>query len=324
MILVLITGLAPRRGQADDKPIRLSVSERYGPIGRIRTYGKMTIDGRIVQGEQLIWGGEMLVAPADTGISIALDSVGQVTLREGAIARVSETPAVLEGSLRGDMLVASLVKGDMVVKLKCTAGAYVQASGSVFNASPGASFHVGVCEGQPALETISGEVRAEAQDTQRKLTISPLDDRGRPLGNGAILQVRLRTARDVQWQVTDENGKRVPDIPIIIALGSTKLGALGTGASTFSATTGANGIASVPITGTASGTTQITAQIPGTNATWSGQVSFAKAGILGLSTTAAVAIGAAAAAGLGLGVYYGTKSSNTPPKLGTGTVTVTP
>ena len=161
LIAALTVGLAPGPACAADNndgqapPIRLFASARFSPLGAIKmnslTSG-VAIDGRLAQSDQPIWGGELIKVLADHTASISLDSIGQVTLSRGAMVRLSDARASSEDA-GYDVLVASVLHGSIDLKLNAAAGAYVEAPGSAFMASRGASFVVKVEEGRAMLST---------------------------------------------------------------------------------------------------------------------------------------------------------------------------
>jgi hypothetical protein len=326
VILLLTIGLAPAFAWTGDdeimeRPIHLYANASFSPIGVANSFGRMYINGHHAQGERYIWGGEIVQAPERMNLSIAFEGIGQVILKEGTSARFSKVQTRFDDNYCGGLLIATIIKGHAVIKLQDEAGAYVEVGSAIFTASRGSNFRLRTTTGDPLLEILSGEVKTEIKVVQRKLNINPLDDANRPLGNGAILQVRLRSTRDVQWQVTDEQGKPVPDIPIIVTLTATNFGSVGSGVATFTATTGANGIATVPFSGTLAGTTPVTGQITGTSFSWSGQVSWVKPPLSPIVKTSIIA---GAALGATLGIIIPGDPNSPPPNLNDGRVTIRP
>ncbi|HWP42881.1 MAG TPA: Ig-like domain-containing protein [Blastocatellia bacterium] len=283
VIAVSLPDRAAASGRDDERPIRLYASAESGPIGKVVSIGGARIDGRPAVQEQLIWGGELLQAPANRSVHITLDSVGRVILKPGALAKFTVAPKEA-GETR--VLVASLAMGIMVVTLHQNAEAYVEAGGRAIISSRGASFRVGTGEEGAVVYATTGTVSPGVQTPQARYTI-------RPVGGRANVSVRLRKSREVQVQVTDENDRPVPDLPIIFTVGGTGA-SLGTGATTVTVTTNALGIASTSVTGTAVGPSSITATIAGTNTSTTIGVTTATAGILTGTTIAVVAAAVAA------------------------------
>ncbi|MFP5261283.1 MAG: hypothetical protein ACLGJB_05185 [Blastocatellia bacterium] len=298
LILMLIAGSTPtlvradERSRDEDKPVRLHVSALMGPIGKVESFDAVTINGLIARGDRSLWGGEMIQAPAGSGAQVWLDSVGQVTFKNGAAARLATSPTTFDDASHGLSLVASLAIGDITVRLKPNAAAYVEAGGSVFTASSGSAFKVGLREGGPVLEVLSGNVQAGTQTSQAKFI--------RPLGRGLDLSIKARGTRQLQVRVTDENDKPLPDVPVVFSLGGGGVGSLSAAgqaaASTVTVTSGANGVATVSFTAAATPATgTVTAAVPGTTATATGSVNVGAA--VGLSTGLVAGITAVAVSG---------------------------
>lgn len=325
LITALTAGLAPGRAWASDnsadqgRPIRLYASTRFGPIGAVKTNsltsGAVAIDGRVAQGEELIWGGELIKVLADHTVRVAFDSIGQVTLARGAMVRF----AYARGSADDtgyNVLVASIIDGSVDVKLNASAGAYVEAPTSAFTASRGASFSVRVEEGRASLSTAVGVVRVQDQAVPQDVNIRVVDELGRPVSSGSQLSVRARSTRQVQVQVTDKNDKPLPDLPVLFSLGNPCLGSLGLGALaglTMMQKTDKRGIATVPlIAGAAKCAASILVKVEGTNASVTIQTKIQPNVSL---VTPRNALLAAAAAGAAIGTYIAVSNSGGTEKL---------
>jgi hypothetical protein len=292
MLGLLLMGLTLKPafagGGADrDDTIKLYAYESLGPIGKIESFGSYIVNGRQMTGEYFIFGGEILQAPHDKSVRLSLNSIGRVTLHCGAMAKFGVTWKEMGDNLTGGVLIASLIRGNVTIKLSQTAEAYVEASGSALSASRGAVFQAGTGDEGPVFNTAEGSVGVARQTTpQGKYMIRPADGR-------TSIDVRLRKTRQVQFIVTDENDRPVPDVPVIITI-SGGAGTLGSGATTVTVTTNALGIASTPVSGAASaGTGSITASIPGGASTTVG-VTAVSAGILSATTIGIIAAAAVA------------------------------
>ncbi len=294
--LALTTCLGTRPASAgeedDDKPIRLYTTSMAGPIGSINSAGQITIDGRALRGSLFLWGGEVIQAPPDRSVRIAFDGIGQVTLNRGALARFSAARSESQ-----PVLVASVLAGDVKISLQKDASAYVRASGSTFTASRGADFLVGVREGEATLSALSGVVEAGGQAPQRQYKL-------RPVGLGSNLSVRARSTRQIQIQVTDENDKPVPDLPVLFLLGGAggqSAGSLSAGAiagSSVTATTNAQGLATVSFTaGPDKVTGSLTASVEGTNNSTTLQISVSPGAGFWSMRNSLIILGVAAAVG---------------------------
>ena len=130
-VLILTTVLLPLQARADDgdqtRPIRLFATAPAGPIGIIAGGGLSTatlaVNGRVVDGDRPIWAGDLLQSRGNTSVCVMLDDIGRVTLAKGAVVRLSTTAAMPEGQSSRRILVASLVNGDITVKLQKGASA---------------------------------------------------------------------------------------------------------------------------------------------------------------------------------------------------------
>jgi hypothetical protein len=116
----------------------------------------------------------------------------------------------LDDKLTRPVLVASLIGGDMVVKLQQEAIAHIEAGGSVVSTTPGARFRIGVLEGRLVIEMARGDVSI---DQQRRTRIKPFDVQFRP--DGTIVEVAnvpLKTKANkatqdrVRWMKSLERG----------------------------------------------------------------------------------------------------------------------
>ncbi|MEW6208426.1 MAG: hypothetical protein AB1631_08660 [Acidobacteriota bacterium] len=315
LIAALMMNFSLRQAKADDgeRPIRLYATAMAGPIGVVEwSYSSQrafTINGRACRSEQPLWGGEIIESPPDASLRIKVDSLGEVTLARGS-------RAALASSYSGERaLIASLLAGEIRVDLLREATAYVEAGAMIFTASSGARFHIDARSGLPALKTIAGEVTA-AQTAQRRYVV-------RPVGLGSSISVRARATRQIQVQVTDENDRPVPDLPVVFTVGTAGSPALGTvaatattvGASTSTVRTDRRGIAAVIFTaGDIQGATSITATVEGTRFSYTFNVTVTAAGFwTGRKTATVAGIGAALAIGLVIGLRSKDELRPLPP-----------
>lgn len=317
LVLCLLAVAMPKtvaaNGGDDDKPIRLRATAGGAPIGRIVSLGGVAVNGRMIIGEQMLWGGEMLHVLASNGASVQFDDLGQVQLKKGALVRLATNAASSadEDEASRGVIVASLLGGEMNIRLSNAARAYVQSCGAIFTARHGAAFRVAVRDGRAVALATSGVVEEQDPAGQRRYFV-------RPVGLGASISVRARSTRQIQVQVTDENDRPVPDIPVVFALGSSGAGGFGAGAGAAAATTvtvrtNAQGIATTQYTaGADAATTDLTATVEGTRASWTATLSVtaAAAGFwTPLNTTLVVA---GIAAGVATGVVLATRDDDDP------------
>jgi hypothetical protein len=325
LTLALLALTMPKPAFADngdeDKPIRLRANAEFAPLGEVFSLGDVALNGKTAKGAQTLWGRELIQSFSDSGASVSIEALGTVTLKKGAIVRLAKNTNVNSDESNRGVLIASLVNGDMNVKLEEGVSAYVQTCGAIYTSSNGASFRITARDGQVFAKASVGTIEIQQPAPQKKYFV-------RPVGLGATTSVRARSTRQIQVQVTDENDKPVPDIPIIFALGTAGAGTLGSGAAAGATTTAiqtnAQGIASVQFTaGANQATTEISATVENTRYSWTGTLAVAKAaGFWTPLNTTLVVIGVAAA--VGLGVYFGTRDNNNDPVRQSGNPNIRP
>src|SRR5437588_4231178 len=168
LILILIGSLIAKTARAEDggrdhnKPIRLYATAAFGPIGSLAwnsPAGKATINGRLADGEQAIWNGDVIETTAGANVRVLLNSMGQVTLMSARVRLATSLTRLDDDDVTRRVLIASLTRGDMLVNLQQEAAAYVEACGSGYTSSRGASFRIGIREGQAAVDIVTGTVR---------------------------------------------------------------------------------------------------------------------------------------------------------------------
>ncbi|HJQ26202.1 MAG TPA: hypothetical protein VKA60_19975 [Blastocatellia bacterium] len=303
MILTLSPALPSAAAANDrgDRPVRLSTTARFSPIGMIA--GRAIVDGRAYESGASIWGGELIQTSAGESLRVQLDGVGQVTLAGQAMARISTATR--------NMLVASLTSGTLTARLNVDAGAYVEAAGTQVAAKAGAQFRVQIAEGRAVLDHIVGEVTTEQQPAAgQRYILRP------PAGQGSSLSVSARSTRQLQIQVTDENDRPVPDLPILFSLANPCLGTLGIGAGAgalFKGKTDKRGIASVPwITGAAKCADTILVRVEGTDNTFTYRAQVSGGGGFWTARNTLIVGGLAAGAGIGIGLAVANGSDNKP------------
>jgi len=301
LVVALTVSLLPQPARADDpgsgreRSIHLYATAVAGPIGEVQAFTPVSINGRAGRGEKFIWSGEMVQA-LDACVQVEFYQLGRVTLGRGAATRFASARSRFEEANSCRVLIVSLVAGEISLKLMAETAAYVEAGGSAFTTSPGATFKLGVNEGQVMLTTIAGKVRAEPL-RQSDLKIQFVDELGRPVTSGAGLSVRARSTRQVQVRVTDKNDRPVPDTPVIFLLAG-QGGTLGSGVTagtSVTVATNAQGVAATSFTaGPASASSSVTATVAGTTTSTTIGVTTTAAGIL---TGTTLGIVAAAVAG---------------------------
>lgn len=318
--------LAPMARAASFKTETLSLTKPASskPIGRVESWGAVTINGQKVGRESLLWSGDLIKAPIDLGAQAALTEVGQVSVRPGSVIRLA-TQSVPSGENKqpDKTLVASLVSGDFTASLQPNVNARFDVNGTAYVSSRGASFRVILREDGVSVDVAQGSVMpvgswavalpknivreamveqaAAGQGAPRRYLIKPYN-----LGISA--DVRARSTRSLQVRVTDENDKPVPDAPVLFLLGGGGGGAGGAGNAaglTLRATTNPNGVATVQYNApnAAGSRVPVRVQVEGSDAFLEGTLNViaAKAGFW--TPQNAIPVFAAVGVGLGLGIY---------------------
>ncbi len=167
MILIMMLGMTPSLALADkgepdrDRPIRLYATAFAGPIGTVNSLSTVVINGRTLYGAQTIWCGDLIQVPGDTSIRILLESVGQMTLTAGASLRVATRLTSQDGETVAPVLIASLMGGEINVKLQPQASAYIETGNTVITAGKGASFRLRDVDQVALVDTFVGEVHTQ-------------------------------------------------------------------------------------------------------------------------------------------------------------------
>lgn len=313
------------------EPLRLKLAAVAKPIGKFESLGIMANDDRVAPQAGLIWGNEVLKVAAGTNAQASLDGLGQVNLRGGTQARLLSTTVNNDPQQRA--LAAVLLSGELAVELQPAAAAYVQVLKTTFAASRGARFRVAIREGRAVFDATEGAGLALGDWVAQPLNelaaqvgpqSAPPRYLLRPVGLTSNIFVKARSTRQIQVQVTDENDKRVPDLPVIFSLHGTSGPEVGTLAST-KALTNAQGIAAVEFNAAAeAGDGTITATIENTNFSWTGQVTAIKVEPGFWTPQNAIPVLATAAAALAAGVATITTKKNELPIQAVGKPVITP
>jgi hypothetical protein len=210
LLSVLIAGMTPGLARGDDgaeeraRTIRLYATASTGPIGMTTALGGLTINGLDAYGEHCVWNGDLLQAPDNLNVRVSLDSVGEVTLLSGAAVRLATTLRISDdGSGDQRVLIASLLTGDLIVKLRQDASAYIEAGNYVLISSSGAMFRVTLRGDHALVDTAIGSVRTETQNTSP--TIKPRAVQARsgrwvPIPNTQLAKKKGQSSHiSVQW-----------------------------------------------------------------------------------------------------------------------------
>jgi hypothetical protein len=221
-----------------------SGSSRFGPIGTARSVTGFKIDGRFIQGEGLLWGGELLEACNEGGASVVLDSVGAITM-------AAHTRARLMVAGRGQAtLIAQVIAGRLTVKLDPGVEAYIETRNRVFF-EKSSTFQVEAGGPDESVPAVGGIVKTDPTKPQpqpvgiRRVTVNAS---GQPTGF-APNEVRSRTKRllliyfSVRSLIT---GNLVPSRRLIATLSNPLAGSVGS--QTATVTSDQFGVATVRFT----------------------------------------------------------------------------
>jgi hypothetical protein len=251
-------------------------------IGAVESLNGMIVNGRLTSGREMLWGGEVLEAPKGSGARVAFPTIGQVVLNSGAKAKVSteNVGLVTAGQPTQRVLAAQLLSGDVQLRFDPNASGYVRAGDSVMAGTRGASFRVEMREGNGAVDVTNGSVMVIGNwpllappvmrdEASGKTRLATKTYNIRPTNLAGAFAVGANGSHNIQMRVTDEQNQPVADVPVKFTLnGAGALGMTKFGLNSVEVKTNAKGIASIPYHATANvGSANVTAEIPGTNAT---------------------------------------------------------
>ena len=257
-------------------------------IGQAESLRAMTINGHLTGTKAEVRNGDTWQASTEAGLRITLNESGHLSLTPGSAAKVAAGIAGRSEDAARRVLIASLISGEMQLKLRPHTFTLIQSGGLWFTVFGENSVRVTERPGHTVIEaaapgvsnwsvtTAADIIQAVSQAAQ---SAGQLPHRYfvRPVGLTDNIIVRQRGTRMVQVQVTDENDRKVPDLPVLFTLsrfGGNHLGTLN-GVSTITAQTNAEGVASVPFKANNTlGAQNITATVEGANSTtWVGTIS---------------------------------------------------
>ncbi len=161
LCLILASGqiLTPQSASAGNVEIStFDAGPAVEPIGKIEAAGQIIINGRVASGKEAVWDGELLQIPANSNANVSLENIGQVMLKGGSVVRLATISTKLRDQINHRALSASVVNGEMDVKLNGEAIAFVQAGRFAYLANAGANFHVSVHDDAAKLHTLNGAV----------------------------------------------------------------------------------------------------------------------------------------------------------------------
>ncbi len=320
IIAVTLASLAPATLLAHTAPKPPGTMPRNrvmaAPIGSVESLEPININGASSGQQSLVWNGDLVRAAAGASAQVLLSSIGKVTLRGGAAVRLTTNSAA-------QMLRADILNGELNVTLKPESSALLEIAGTTFITTKGAQVRAGVRDGQPIVLATTGHAVslgnfgllsaaeaaavAEQQTAPRKYIIKPLN-------LGTNTEIRARSTRNLQIQVTDENDRPVPDAPILFLLGSGGSGGGGAGSSSagtlagqsnLRAVTNSQGIAQVAFTASdvVGSRTRIEVRVENSSAVWQGTISIIRAAAGFWAPQNAVPIFGVLGVAVGFGIY---------------------
>lgn len=188
LIVSLTASLPCGVARADDPSPKRSFrigTTAFAPIGKVYSPGEVSINGRRVHGEQVIWNGE-LVSVGEISARVNLDQVGSVVLLKGSSARLLTSIASDPPNRREAILTAVVKAGAVVISLQSDSVACVEIGDSIVRSSRGSKFKVGIDGGEAVVEVERGEISNELQQPRPRYLVKPvkLNARGIPIGSG--------------------------------------------------------------------------------------------------------------------------------------------
>jgi hypothetical protein len=259
----------PAIGCSDGEKTASETKAGIAPAGAIESLGTIRVDGRIAQSGAILWGNELLQAPAVESAQIRLSEIGLISLQGGSIIKLVSVLKEEEGA---STLFAYLVRGAMTIKLNDRANARICAGDSIFAFSPGSSGRALVREGRGRILSSNGEVKETddwylfrsayvyvnqviGQDTKQGAPqMTPGEYKIEPynftFSLGGYADIEARSARYLQFRVTDKDDRPAPDLLLLILLkkkggsgDSSDVGTINFGAVAMSVRTDHNGVA---------------------------------------------------------------------------------
>lgn len=299
-----------------------SPSTTTAPIGSVESLESVQINGTPSGQQSLVWNGDEVRAALGATAQVMLSDIGKVTLRGGSAAK-------LMTNIESQSLRAELLSGELNVVLKPESSATVQIAGATFVTTKGAQLRAGMRDGQPFVRATNGRVVslgrfgllsgadavavAQQQAGPRKYIIKPLN-------LGTNTEIRARSTRNIQVQVTDENDRPVPDAPVLFLLGAGGSGGSNAGTLAGQATarslTNSQGIANVNFTASDNigSSTRIEIRVENSEAVWQGTLNIIRAAAGFWAPQNAVPIFSVIGAGVALGAYRYATREGIPPE----------
>lgn len=215
----LLCGVARGDDLSAGKSFRIPTAA-FAPIGKVYSLGEVWINGRLAPGEPTIWHGDLIEVRGKGGSSLVLAAIGQIALRPRTVIRLFTVTATANERIGGQVLIISLITGEVSAKLQDGKVVRVEAAGSQFISSAGARFRIDLCDGRPVVEVSRGSVSINASPLQREWIVIQVDAdplTGRPRGGRiAALKKAVKDHKRVYYfQVRERNiGTRNEGTPV--------------------------------------------------------------------------------------------------------------
>lgn len=313
LLLIIAVTMAPITLLARTEPVSLrsnALPRVAAPIGSVESLESIQINGTPSGQQSLIWNGDLVKSSVGASAQVMLSAIGKVALRGGSTVKLSTNPEAQ--TLRADLL-----KGELNVSLKPESSATLEIAGTAFVTTKGAQFRASVREGQPVVRATVGSVvmlgsfglLSVAEASAQQQQAAPRKYLIKPLNLGTNTEIRARSTRNLQVQVTDENDRPVPDAPVLFLLGAGGSGSGGAGTlagqTSLRVVTNSQGVAEVNFTAgdTVGSSTRIEARVEGSDAVWQGTINIIRAAAGFWSPQNAVPIFGVLGAAVGVGIY---------------------
>lgn len=320
VLLAPLTALA--RPNTSTNTSTTNVRVKAAPIGSVESLEPVQINGSSIGQQSLLWNGDLVRSAAGASTQVVLSSIGKVTLRGGAAVKLTTNAGT-------QTLQAQVLNGELQVALKAESSATLEIAGTTFVTTKGAQFRAGLRDGQAVALATEGRVvslgnfgllSTEEIAALMQQQVAPRKYLIKPLNLGTNTEIRARSTRNLQVQVTDENDRPVPDAPVLFLLGGGGPGGSNAGTlagqTTLRTTTNAQGIADVNFTASDSvgSSTQIEVRVEGSDAVWQGTLSVVRAAAGFWSPQNAVPIFSVIGAAVGVGIYKAATRPGVPPE----------
>lgn len=330
-------------GAEAEQSVKLYANTKAGMLGMVESSGKVKINGRDARQQELFWDGEIIQAPANAPAQVSLAGLGQVQLTKGSAVKL--TTATVKNRTERRVLAASVLQGEISVKLQPEIAAYVEANGKSFAAEAGSRFRFNGQAAPALVEVFQGNVReigswmvelsTDVMNQALQLNAGPRQYNIRPLANADkaasyLMNVRPHSTEQLRFQVTDMAGKTVAGVPVVFTLNAADgqpVGMLGAGVNAgkyYETMTDAQGVAVVPFNaGSAAGSTSLSAAVRGTNSANSNVVVVDDDGKFWRKETA-IPVFVVAAAAVVAGIVVAVNKDDRLPIKGTGGTQIVP